>query len=118
MSFDRYLDDIRKTYTEIEILYVQSNHEGELIDELHRAENANIQGIILNAGGYSHSSVALADAVASISVPVIGVHISNIYQREEERHKELLSQYIKAGIFGMGLHGYKLAIEFLITELK
>ena len=115
-SFDEHLSEIRKRYEDIEIEYAQSNHEGVLIDHLHQADQNGVDGIILNAGGYSHSSVALADAVSSISTPVVGVHISNIYQREEERHKELLSQYVKAGIYGMGLQGYSLAIEYLLAQ--
>jgi 3-dehydroquinate dehydratase-2 len=115
MSFEDYLEAIRKRYEAIEIQYLQSNHEGEIITAIQNAHEAGFSGIVLNAGGYSHSSVAIADAVASGTLPVIGVHISNIYSREAERHRELLAQYLQAGIFGMGLQGYELAIRHLIS---
>lgn len=114
-TFEQVLADLRLTYDPITIDYFQSNHEGELIDRLHQADNQGYSGIILNAGGYSHTSVALADAVAAIGTPVVGVHISNIYQRESERHQELMSQYLKGGIFGLGLQGYKLAITYILS---
>jgi 3-dehydroquinate dehydratase-2 len=113
-SFESYLDEIREAYSTIEITYYQSNVEGELINKIHSAAAENFDGIILNAGGYSHSSVALADAVSSIDIPVVGVHISNIYAREEERHKELLAQYLVGGVFGLGLKGYEVAIQYLL----
>ncbi|MBR9859368.1 3-dehydroquinate dehydratase [bacterium] len=113
-SFESYLDEIREAYSTIEITYYQSNVEGELINKIHSADAENFDGIILNAGGYSHSSVALADAVSSIDIPVVGVHISNIYAREEERHKELLAQYLVGGVFGLGLKGYEFAIQYLL----
>ena len=113
-SFEDYLVEVRNQFSTVEIDYFQSNIEGELIDRLHIADEQNYTGIVLNAGGYSHTSVSLADAVSGIFTDVISVHISNIYNREEERHKELLSQYVKGGIFGLGLDGYKLAIQTFI----
>lgn len=113
-SFEDYLQDLRHTYDTVAIEYYQSNNEGELIDRLHLADKEGHSGIVLNAGGYSHTSVALADAVSAIKTPVISVHISNIYQREEERHKELLAHYVKGGIFGLGIHGYKLAVQTIL----
>ena len=115
-GFDTYLAKLRNQFSTIEIDYFQSNIEGELINRLHLADSEDLKGIILNAGGYSHTSVALADAVAAIQCPVIGVHISNIYQREQERHQELLAQYIIGGIFGFGLDGYEYAIQKLINR--
>ena len=114
-SFEEFLEQVKHQFSTIEIDYFQSNIEGELIDRLHQTADTGYQGVVLNAGGYSHTSVALADAVAAITTPVIGVHISNIYAREQERHTELLAQYCKGGIFGLGLQGYASAIRALIN---
>jgi 3-dehydroquinate dehydratase-2 len=96
------------------LIFQQSNIEGELINFLHAAdENSEISGVVFNAGGYSHTSIALADAVKAISKPVILVHISNIYAREIERRTDLLSAYAAGQIVGLGLMGYKLAIRAL-----
>ncbi len=115
-TFEDFLTELKTQYCDTHIDYFQSNHEGEIIDKLHQAANKNYKGIILNAGGYSHTSVAIADAVSAITTPVIGVHISNIYKREQERHKELISQYVVGGIYGLGLIGYKLAVEYFINQ--
>jgi 3-dehydroquinate dehydratase-2 len=115
-SFESYLEQVRNQFSTCQIDYYQSNIEGELINRLQQADNENYKGIVLNAGGYSHTAVALADAVSAIATPVVSVHISNIYAREEERHKELLAQYVKGGIFGLGLQGYTLAIQHLINQ--
>jgi 3-dehydroquinate dehydratase-2 len=114
-TFEKYLENLQEKFTNVEFSYFQSNVEGELINKLHDTENKTYNGIILNAGGYSHTSVALADAVSAIGTPVIGVHISNIYTREKERHQELLSQYIVGGIYGLGLDGYRLAVQYFIN---
>lgn len=114
-SFEAFLEEVRKEFSNHEIDYYQSNIEGEIIDTLQKSDQQNYAGVIINAGGYSHTSVAIADAVASISIPVISVHISNIYQRESERHKELIAQYVQGGIFGLGINGYRLAIQHLIN---
>lgn len=114
-SFEAFLEEVRKEFSNHEIDYYQSNIEGEIIDTLQKYDQQNYAGVIINAGGYSHTSVAIADAVASISIPVISVHISNIYQRESERHKELIAQYVQGGIFGLGINGYRLAIQHLIN---
>ena len=92
-TFESFLEQVRSQFSTVEIDYYQSNIEGELINKLHDTENEEYSGIVLNAGGYSHTAVALADAVAAIKTPVVGVHISNIYTRENERHTELLAQY-------------------------
>lgn len=115
-TFEDYLALLKSQFKSIEIDYFQSNNEGELIDKLHQTNSENYKGIILNAGGYSHTSVALADAVSAIKTPVLGVHISNIYTREKERHTELLAQYVAGGIYGLGLNGYRLAIEYFINH--
>ncbi|PCJ65706.1 MAG: 3-dehydroquinate dehydratase [Bacteroidetes bacterium] len=115
-GFKDFLKEVRHQFSTVAIDYFQSNLEGDLINRLHEADNENYEGVVLNAGGYSHTSVALADAVAAIQTKVVGVHISNIYQREQERHKELLSQYLEGGIFGFGMQGYTLAIQSLINQ--
>jgi 3-dehydroquinate dehydratase-2 len=115
-SFEAYLETLRLKFKDVTIHYFQSNIEGELIDQMHRLRNQPIGGIVLNAGGFSHTSVALADAIAAIHIPVISVHISNIYQREIERHKELMAQYVMGGIYGLGLDGYELAIRKILLS--
>jgi 3-dehydroquinate dehydratase-2 len=115
-SFKEFLEQVKHQFSTVEIDYFQSNIEGELIDRIHKADKEGYSGIILNAGGYSHTSVALADAVGGIVTDVTGVHISNIYQRESERHTELLSQYTKGGKFGLGVQGYTLAIQSIINQ--
>lgn len=110
ISFEDYLQTLRDEFPVIELEYFQSNIEGEIIDKLHLV-GFNYDGIILNAGGYTHSSVSIADAVSSINTPVVEVHISNILAREEFRHVSLISPNAKGSIFGFGLKGYKLAIQ-------
>jgi 3-dehydroquinate dehydratase-2 len=115
-TFESFLEQVRSQFSTADIEYYQSNLEGELINKLHDTENEEYSGIVLNAGGYSHTAVALADAVAAIKTPVVGVHISNIYTRENERHTELLAQYCVGGIYGLGIKGYEIAIEYLISH--
>ena len=110
-SFEDYLQELREAFSEVELVYFQSNIEGELIDFLQQFSG---EGIVLNAGGYSHTSVAIADCVKAISVPVISVHISNIYAREEIRHHDLLAAYSLGQISGLGLMGYELAVRRLL----
>ena len=110
-SFDDYLVELKKRFVECEIEYSQSNVEGEIINKLHEV-GFSADGIVLNAGGYTHTSVAIADAVAAIEVPVIEVHITNIYAREEERRVSLLSKACAGVISGFGLDSYRLALEF------
>jgi len=109
ISFDDYLKQLTCEFSNIHIDYYQSNVEGELINRLHEV-GFSYDAILLNAGGYTHTSVALADAVLAIETPVIEVHISNIYAREEFRRKSLLSPYCKAVICGLGLASYKAAL--------
>jgi 3-dehydroquinate dehydratase-2 len=114
-GFDSYITQLREMYSIVEIDYYQSNVEGELINKLHEVGFA-YDGIIINAGGYTHTSVAIADAIASIKTPVIEVHISNIYAREEYRHVSLTGKNCKGVLTGFGLDGYRLALEsFLKT---
>lgn len=112
-GFDTYISELRALYTIIEIDYYQSNVEGELINKLHEV-GFSYDGIIINAGGYTHTSVAIADAIAAIQTPVIEVHISNIYAREEYRHVSLTGKNCKGVLTGFGLDGYRLAIESLL----
>ncbi len=109
-SFDVYFNELKFQFPEIELSYFQSNVEGELINKLHEIGFSE-DGIILNAGGYTHTSVALSDAIAAISSPVVEVHISNIYARESFRQHSLLSRNCKGIIAGFGLDSYKIAIE-------
>tara|TARA_B100001250_G_scaffold337010_1_gene303677 strand:+ start:192 stop:593 length:402 start_codon:yes stop_codon:yes gene_type:complete len=109
MSFDDYLVKLNAEFPNIQIDYYQSNIEGELINKLHEVD-ALYQVILLNAGGYTHTSVALADAVLAIETPVIEVHISNIYAREDFRKHSFLSPHCKAVISGLGLDSYKAAL--------
>jgi 3-dehydroquinate dehydratase-2 len=107
VTFNAFLEELKNEFSH-ELIYFQSNIEGELIDCL---QNATADGIILNAGGYTHTSVALRDCIAAIFIPVVEVHISNIAGRESFRHESLLSPVCKGCIFGFGLEGYRLAIK-------
>lgn len=109
-SFEDYLQELRQRLPEVEIEYYQSNVEGELINKLHEV-GFTYDGIVLNAGGYSHTSVAIHDAIASITTPVVEVHISNIFSREEYRRHSMLSDACKGVVCGLGLEGYRFAIE-------
>jgi 3-dehydroquinate dehydratase II len=105
--------ELQKRYPNITINYYQSNVEGEIINKLHEV-GFNYDGIILNAGAYTHTSVAIADAIAGITTPVIEVHISNVYKREEFRHVSMLARNCKGVIAGFGLDSYRLAVESLL----
>ena len=109
-DFNTFFTGLRKRYDKLEIEYFQSNVEGELINKLHEF-GFSYDGIILNAGGYTHTSVAIADAIAGITTPVVEVHISNIYAREEYRHVSLTGKNCKGVLTGFGLDGYRLAVE-------
>lgn len=111
--FEDYFDKLKKEYPHVELMYFQSNVEGELINKLHEI-GFSFSGIILNAGGYTHTSVAIADAISGIKSPVIEVHISNIYAREEYRHVSLTGKNCKGVLTGFGMDGYRLAIEALL----
>ncbi|MCJ0743248.1 type II 3-dehydroquinate dehydratase [Pedobacter montanisoli] len=114
-SFDAYLEKLRTLYSIIEIDYFQSNVEGELINKIHET-GFSYDGIILNGGAYTHTSVAIADAIAGIQTPVVEVHISNIYAREEYRHVSLTGKNCKGVLTGFGLDGYRLAIESFLNQ--
>ena len=112
MTFEDYLAELEKLYPEINLGYFQSNVEGELITMIQK-EGFSADGIILNAGGYTHTSVAIADAIASVKSPVIEVHITNIAAREEFRHTSIIARSCKGSIAGFGLDSYRLAVEAL-----
>ena len=115
-SFEDYLKDLQERYAIIEISYYQSNVEGEIINKLHET-GFSYDGIVLNAGAYTHTSVAIADAIAAINTPVIEVHISNVYKREEFRHHSMLAASCRGVIAGFGLDSYRLGVEsFLINN--
>jgi 3-dehydroquinate dehydratase-2 len=112
-SFEHYFQKLRRKYQNVDFDYFQSNVEGELINEIQRA-GAKMDGIILNPGGYSHTSVAIGDSIAAIKIPVIEVHISNIDAREEFRKLSHVSAKCKGTISGLGLKGYALAVEYFL----
>jgi 3-dehydroquinate dehydratase-2 len=116
MPFENYLKKLRKYYHDTTIEYFQSNVEGEIINALQKA-GFLYDGIILNAGGYTHTSVAIADAVKAIKSPVVEVHISNTFAREPFRHTSFIAANVKGSIIGFGVESYRLAIESLITKL-
>ena len=111
-TMEEMVEALRKQFPDVEIGYYQSNVEGELINRLHEV-GFTADGIILNAGGYSHTSVAIHDAIAAITTPVVEVHISNIYAREKYRRQSLLTDACRGIIAGLGMEGYRLAIEAL-----
>jgi len=130
-TFEKYLGELRNAYPQVEIEYFQSNIEGEIVDRLHQAgfgDEANLRadashptgglvdGVVLNAGAYTHTSVAIHDAIKAIKTPVIEVHISNVHQREEFRHHSYISPAAAGIIVGFGLDGYRLAVEGLLRK--
>lgn len=114
LSFDQFLETVKKKYANIEISYYQSNVEGELINELQRA-GFDYDGIVFNPGGYTHTSVAIGDAIAAIKTPVVEVHISNVQAREDFRKLSHVSAKAAGSITGLGLKGYELAIDWLCS---
>ncbi|HCZ37073.1 MAG TPA: type II 3-dehydroquinate dehydratase [Cytophagales bacterium] len=115
LSFEEFFNTLKLRFAQIELEYYQSNVEGELINKLHEV-GFSYDGIILNAGAYTHTSIALHDAIAAIKTPVVEVHISNIYAREEFRHKSLITSKCAGLITGFGLEGYALAIQFFLNK--
>ena len=116
-AFEDYLDILRRNTPSISIEFMQSNHEGVLIDKLHEVGfDDSYTGVVLNAGALTHTSVAIGDAIGGIKIPVVEVHISNVHAREAFRHHSYISAKAAGIIVGMGLMGYKLAIEFLLTK--
>jgi 3-dehydroquinate dehydratase II len=114
--FEDYLIKLRNRFPDIDIEYFQSNIEGELINKLHE-KGFSADGIILNAGGYTHTSVAMGDAILAINTPVVEVHISNVFAREDFRHTSYIAPACAGSISGFGLDGYRLAIESIINKM-
>jgi 3-dehydroquinate dehydratase-2 len=114
-TFEEYLTKLKAKFPAVQFDYFQSNVEGELINALHKADK-NVDGIILNAGAYTHTSIAIADAIAGISVPVVEVHISNIFAREDYRHVSYLGKHCKGSVSGFGLISYDLALQYFISQ--
>lgn len=115
-SFETYLSELRKKYQDIAIEYYQSNIEGELINKMQEV-GFSYDGIVLNAGAYTHTSIALQDCIRSLKCPVVEVHISNVHSREEFRHKSMISCACLGVICGFGLDSYRLAIEGIISKV-
>lgn len=113
-TMDEILDYVDSRFPDVEIDYFQSNHEGEIIDRLHSAAAEGFRGIALNAGAYTHTSLAIADAIAAINVPVVEVHLSNVFAREEVRHVSLMAGVCMGVVSGFGARSYVLAIEALL----
>ena len=109
-SFENFFQTLKEKYAIIELSYYQSNVEGEIINKLHEIGFSE-DGIVLNAGGYTHTSVAIADAIAAVKTPVVEVHISNVHAREEYRHQSLMAKNCRGVITGFGLQSYQLALE-------
>jgi 3-dehydroquinate dehydratase-2 len=109
-SFDEYFNSLKKEFSNDNLFYFQSNSEGDIINKLHENGFGEVDGIILNAGAYTHTSLAIADAISAITTPVIEVHISNIFKREKVRHHSFIAPVCAGSIAGFGLNSYKLAI--------
>src|SRR5882757_3082241 len=117
MPFEKYLDELKKKFPQVEFSYYQGNVEGDLINEIQRV-GYSYDGIVLNPAGYTHTSVAIGDAIAAIKTPVVEVHISNVHAREDFRKLSHVSGKCAGSIFGLGLKGYELAIEYLLAAIK
>ncbi len=116
LSLEEVIEELRKGFPEFILEHVQSNLEGELVTALHGAEGRCV-GVVLNAGGYAHTSVAIRDAVSAISVPVVEVHITNLLAREPFRHVSLVGAVCRGGVMGLGADGYRLAVLHLLQGL-
>lgn len=115
MSFENYLEELQTKYSQIQFSYFQSNVEGEIINEIQRV-GFDYDGIIINPAGYTHTSIAIGDAIAAIKTPVIEVHISNVHAREDFRKLSHVSGKSVGSIFGLGLKGYELAVEWFLSQ--
>jgi 3-dehydroquinate dehydratase-2 len=114
-SFEDYFQQLQKAFPAVEFSYFQHNVEGEIINYLHQT-GFSYDGILLNAGGYTHTSVAIRDAIAAIKTPVIEIHISNVYAREEFRHTSLIAPKCVGSICGLGMKGYRLGVEYFVSQ--
>jgi 3-dehydroquinate dehydratase-2 len=116
-SFEDYFQALQKRFSDLDLQYFQSNVEGEIINKLHEV-GFSFDGIIINAGAYTHTSIAIHDAIGGINTPVVEVHISNVYAREEFRHKSLITSKCVGMLTGFGLDGYEMAIQYLKNKKK
>ncbi|MFL0682325.1 MAG: type II 3-dehydroquinate dehydratase [Algoriphagus aquaeductus] len=114
-SFEDYFEQLKKRFPQVHLHYFQSNVEGELINKIHEV-GFTFDAILLNAGGYTHTSVAISDAIAGVTTPTLEVHISNIYKREEFRHKSIISKSCVGMISGLGLKGYELGVLYFLNS--
>ena len=114
-TMEEVVEDLRKSFPQIDLFYFQSNHEGSIIDKLQEV-GFSYDGIILNAGGYTHTSIAIADCVKAISTPVVEVHISDIYNREDFRKHSYIKPVAAHQIVGQGVLGYEMAVEYLVAK--
>jgi 3-dehydroquinate dehydratase-2 len=112
-SFEDYFVELKNLFPDTELQYFQSNHEGALIDKIHEI-GFSFDGIVINAGGYTHTSIAIADALSAVTTPAVEVHISNIHARETFRHHSYLTSRCKGMICGLGMKGYEMAIRYFI----
>ena len=109
---------IRKSFTGVKFTFVQSNHEGALVDELNKAAAGGVDGVVINPGAYAHTSYAIRDAVAALTIPVIEVHITNVHAREEFRRHSVIAPVCRGVVAGLGRRGYDLAVQFLLDQGK
>jgi len=114
-SFENYFEKLKSRFASASLSYFQSNVEGEIINQIHKV-GFDFDGIVLNAGAYTHTSIAIHDAIGAIKTPVVEVHISNIYAREEFRHKSLITSKCAGLITGFGLEGYAMAVSYLVNR--
>ena len=114
-TFEDYFENLKKRFPQVELHYFQSNVEGELINKIHEV-GFTFDAILLNAGGYTHTSVAISDAISGVTTPTLEVHISNIYKREEFRHKSIISKSCVGMISGLGLKGYELGVLYFLNS--
>ena len=114
-SFEDFFPELEAAFPEVRLTWFQSNHEGALLDKLHEVGFSH-HGVVLNAGGFTHTSVALADAVAGINTAVVEVHLSNLHAREEFRQKSLLGRHCAGSISGFGLESYRLAVQWIVNQ--
>jgi len=113
-GFDSYFEDLKRDFADVELSCFQSNHEGGIIDKIHEVGFSH-DGIVLNAGAYTHTSVAIGDAIAAVRTPVVEVHISNVHRREEFRHRSFLAKNCAGVICGFGLESYRLGVQSLLV---
>lgn len=116
-SFENFFENLKQTYSQVQLHYFQSNHEGEIIDRLH-LDGFSMDGIVINAGAFTHTSVAIADAISAIQSPVVEVHISNVFKRESFRHHSFISPVAFGIICGFGMDSYRLAVDTLVNRIK